>query len=209
MINVSQSNKRRHETETLLYQLEPNAQGLGSNEWEAIAHVKVDPDVHQSYQQFRRDILTKLQMIHSFQDRDGLADKVQPAASKYLSDMEQEFALISNGHIAEARELNDLRADPHFDLLDQSIHEAIATFGTKTQHSEQMELLSSAGILLGSLAAILFLTLQFERRRNLQKINSRLQELVTQLSRSEEQLIHTAYYDLLTQLPNRTFFRIG
>ena len=206
MINVSQSNKRRHETETLLYQLEANAQGLGSNEWEAIAHAKVDPEVHQSYQQFRRDILTRLKMIHSFQDSDGLADEVQPAASKYLSDMDQEFALISNGHIAEARELNDLRADPDFDLLDQSIHEAISSFETKTQHSEQLELLSSAGILLGSLAAILFLTFQFERGRNLQKINSRLQELVTQLSRSEEQLIHTAYYDLLTQLPNRTFF---
>jgi hypothetical protein len=43
---VSQSNKQRHETETLLYQLEANAQGLGSNEWEAIAHSKVDSDVH-------------------------------------------------------------------------------------------------------------------------------------------------------------------
>jgi hypothetical protein len=29
-----------------LYQLEANAQGLGSNEWEAIAHSKVDSDVH-------------------------------------------------------------------------------------------------------------------------------------------------------------------
>jgi predicted signal transduction protein with EAL and GGDEF domain len=206
MIIVSQSNERRHETETLLYQLEANAQGLGSNEWEVIAHMKVDSDVHQTSQQFRREILTKLKMIHAFQDREGLVDKVQPAASKYLADMDQEFALISNGHIAEARDLDDLRVDPDFDLLDQSIHEAIATFETKTQHGSQMELLSSIGILLGSLAAILFLTFHFERGRNLQKTNSRLEELVTQLSRSEEKLIHTSYHDILTQLPNRTFF---
>jgi predicted signal transduction protein with EAL and GGDEF domain len=206
MFALNQSNKRSHKTATLLYQLEANAHGLGSNEWEAIARARVDSDVHQSSEQFRRDILNKLTMIHAFHDREGLVDKVQPAASKYLSDMDQEFALISNGHIAEARELNELRVDPDFDLLDQSIHEAIATFETETQHSSQMELLSSVGILLGSLTAILFLMFHFERGRNLQKTNARLQELVTQLSLSQEKLTHTAYHDSLTQLPNRTFF---
>jgi two-component system, sensor histidine kinase and response regulator len=186
MFLVSQSNKRRHETETLLYQLEANAQGLGSNEWEAIANLKVDSDVHESSERFRRDILTKLQMIHTFQSRQGLVDKVQPAASAFLSDMDQEFALISNGHPDEARKLNDSHVDPDFDLLDQAIHEAIAKFETETQHSSQTALLSSVGILLGSLASILFLTFHFERGRNLQKTNASLQELVTQLSVSQE-----------------------
>jgi diguanylate cyclase (GGDEF)-like protein len=206
MFALSQSNKRSREKATFLYELEGNAHALGSNEWEAIARAKVDSDLYQGAQQFRREILNKLKMIHAFQDREGLVDKVQPAASKYLSDMDQEFALISNGHIAEARELNELRVDPDFDLLDQSIHEAIATFETETQHSSQMELLSSVGILLGSLAAILFLMFHFERGRNLQKTNVRLQELVTQLSLSQEKLTHTAYHDSLTQLPNRTSF---
>jgi two-component system sensor histidine kinase/response regulator len=181
MFLVSQSNKRRHETETLLYQLEANAQGLGSNEWEAIANLKVDSDVHESSEQFRREILNKLQMIHRFQDREGLVDKVQPAAYPYLSDMDQEFALISNGHLGEARELNDSRVDPDFDLLDQAIHEAIAKFETETRHSSQTALLGSVGILLGSLAAILFLTFYFERGRN-----ASLRKLVTQLSASQE-----------------------
>src|SRR5580704_14674644 len=181
MFLVSQSNKRRHETETLLYQLEANAQGLGSNEWEAIANLKVDSDVHESSEQFRREILNKLQMIHRFQDREGLVDKVQPAAYTYLSDMDQEFALISNGHLGEARELNDSRVDPDFDLLDQAIHEAIAKFETETRHSSQTALLGSVGILLGSLAAILFLTFYFERGRN-----ASLRKLVTQLSASQE-----------------------
>jgi predicted signal transduction protein with EAL and GGDEF domain len=206
MFALSQSNKRSREKATFLYELEGNAHALGSNEWEAIARAKVDSDLYQGAQQFRREILNKLKMIHAFQDREGLVDKVQPAASKYLSDMDQEFALISNGHIAEARELNELRVDPDFDLLDQSIHEAIATFETETQHSSQIELLSSIGILLGSLAAILYLMFHFERGRNLQKTNARLQELVTQLSLSQEKLTHTAYHDSLTQLPNRTSF---
>ena len=60
MVAVSQSNKRRHETETLLYQLKANAQGLGSNEWEAIADSKINSDVGESTQQFRLEILTKL-----------------------------------------------------------------------------------------------------------------------------------------------------
>lgn len=206
MFAVSQSNKRRHETETLLYQLEANAQGLGSNEWEAIANLKVDSDVRESSQQFRREILTQLQMIHASQDREGLVDKVQPAASTYLTDTDQEFALISNGHLDEARELNGSRVDPDFDLLNQAIREAITKFETETQHTSQTALLSSVGILLGCLASILFLTFHFERGRNLQKTNAQLQELVTQLSRSQDKLIHTAYHDSLTQVPNRTFF---
>jgi GGDEF domain-containing protein len=62
------------------------------------------------------------------------------------------------------------------------------------------------GILLGCLASILFLASRFEHRRNLQKTNVRLQALVTQFSLSQEKLIHTAYHDSLTQLPNRAFF---
>src|SRR3984957_7043557 len=93
IVFVSKSNKRRHETETVLYQLEASAQGLGSNALEAIAHSKVDSDVHATSQQFRRDILTELEMLHKFRDREGLVDKVRPAASTYLSDTDQEFAL--------------------------------------------------------------------------------------------------------------------
>jgi predicted signal transduction protein with EAL and GGDEF domain len=206
MVAVSQSNKRRHETETLLYQLEANAQGLGSNEWEAIADSKINSDVGESTQQFRLEILTQLQMIGAFQGRQGLVDKVRPAASTYLSDMDQEFALISSGRLDEARKLNDSRVDPDFDHLDQAIRQAIARFETETRHSSQTALLSSIGILLGSLVSILVLTFHFERGRHLQETNARLQDLVTQLSRSQEKLIHTAYHDSLTHLPNRTLF---
>jgi predicted signal transduction protein with EAL and GGDEF domain len=206
MLALSQTNQRRLETETLLYQLEANAQGLGSNEWEAIAHLKVDSDVRDSSGHFQREILSELKRIHSFQDREGLVDQVQPAASRYLSDMEQEFALISNGHLDEARELNSSRVDPHFDLLDQAIHEAIARFETETRHSSRTALLSSLGTLLGCLASILLLTFRFERGRNLQKTNVHLQELVTQLSLSQGKLTHVAYHDSLTQLANRALF---
>jgi predicted signal transduction protein with EAL and GGDEF domain len=203
---LSQTNQRRLETETLLYQLEANAQGLGSNEWEAIAHLRVDSDLHDSAGRFRREILSELKRIHLFQDREGLVDQVQPAASRYLSDMEQEFALISNGHLDEAKELNGSRVDPDFDLLDQAIHGSIAKFESETQHSSRTALLSSWGTLLGCLASILLLTFRFERGRNLQKTNVHLQELVTQLSLSQEKLTHVAYHDSLTQLANRALF---
>src|ERR1700683_1661141 len=206
MLALSQTNQRRLETETLLYQLEANAQGLGSNEWEAIARLKVGSDVRDSSGHFQREILSELKRIHSFQDREGLADQVQPAASRYLSDMQQEFALISNVQLDEARELNISRVDPDFDLLDQAIDDAIAKFEIETQHSSRTALLSSLGTLLGCLASILLLTFRFERGRNLQKTNVHLQKLVTQLSLSKEELTHVAYHDSLTQVANRAFF---
>lgn len=206
MVAVNQANKRRHETETLLFQLEANAQGLNAKEWEAIASQKIDPDVHESSENFRREILRKVQMIHVLQDREGLVDKVQPAAFAYLSTMQQEFAFISNGQLAEARELDAARVDPDFSRLDQAIHQAISKFEIEGQRGSRMALLSSIGTLLGCLGAILFLTFRFERGRNLQKTNIRLQELVTQLSLSQKQLSHLAYHDSLTQLANRALF---
>jgi diguanylate cyclase (GGDEF)-like protein len=206
MFALTQSNKRSHETETLLYQLEANAQGLNADEWQAIASLKVDPELHERSERFRREILNDLQMIHALKDRKGFADSLQLAVSTYLSAMDEEFALVSNGLFDQAQEQDHSRVDPSFVILEQAIHEAAAKFEIATRRSSWTQFSSSAGILLACLASILFLTLRFERGRNLQKTNARLQELVNQLFVSQEKLTHTAYYDLLTQLPNRTFF---
>jgi predicted signal transduction protein with EAL and GGDEF domain len=206
MVAVNQANKRRHETETLLYQLQSNAQGLNANEWEAIANLKIDPDVRESSGVFRREILNKVQIIHTMYDHDGVVDKVQPAASAYLSTMQQEFAYVSNGQLAEAQELDKRRVDPDFANLGQAIHEAISEFETESQRSSRLALFSSIGTLLVCLSSILFLTFRFERGRHLQKTNVRLQGLVTQLSLSQKQLSHLAYHDSLTQLANRALF---
>src|ERR1700733_11844098 len=64
MFALSQANQRRHETETMLFQLEANAQGLNSNEWEAIASLRIDPDVHESSENFRPQILSKVQTVN-------------------------------------------------------------------------------------------------------------------------------------------------
>jgi predicted signal transduction protein with EAL and GGDEF domain len=206
MVAVNQANKRRHETETLLFQLEANAQGLNANEWEAIASQNIDPDVQESSENFSREILNEAQIIHTMQDRDGRPDKVQPAASAYVSTMQQEFGFISNGQPHEARELDVLRVDPDFANLDHAIHEVISEFETESRRSSRIALSTSIGTLLGCLASILLLTFRFERGRNLQKSNVHLQELVTRLSQSQEQLSHLAYHDSLTQLANRALF---
>jgi diguanylate cyclase (GGDEF)-like protein len=205
MFAVSQSNRRTRETETLLYQLEANAQGLNATEWEAIGSSKIDSELHESSEHFRRGILNNVETIHALHNRRGFSDSVQPAVSTYLIAMDEEFALVSNGQFDEAKELDHTRVDPDFAILEQAIHEAVSKFDIETQRTSGVAFLSSVGTLLACLASILFLALRFERGRNLRKTNVRLQELVTQLSVSQEKLIHTAYHDLLTQLPNRAF----
>src|ERR1700735_2837883 len=100
--------------------------------------------------------------------------------------MQEEFALISEGRLQEAREVDGSRVDPAFEVLDQAIDEAISRFESETQRNSSIAFLASVAILLGCLASVLFLTFRFERGRNLQKSNVRLQELVTQLSLSQE-----------------------
>src|ERR1700722_8964054 len=208
MFAVSQSNRRTRETETFLYQLEANAQGLNANEWEAIASLKIDSELSESSEHFHHEILNNVKKIHTFHNRRGFgfADNVQPAVSTYLIAMDEEFALVSNGQFDKAKELDHTRVDPDFAILEQAIHEAVSKFEIETQYTSGVAFFSSVGTLLACLASILFLALRFERGRNLRKTNVRLHELVTQLSATQEKLIHTAYHDLLTQLPNRTFF---
>src|SRR3984957_10174457 len=128
MFAISQSNRRTRETETLLYQLEANARGLNADEWEAIGSLKIDSELHESSEHFRREILNNVEEIHALHNRRGFADSVQPAVSMYLIVMDEEFALVSNGQFDEAKELDHTRVDPNFAILDQAIHEAVSKF---------------------------------------------------------------------------------
>src|SRR3984957_13759964 len=206
MFAVSQANRRTRETETVLYQLEANARGLNANEWEAIGSLKIDSELHESSEDFRREILNNVDEIHDLHNRRGFADSVEPAVFTYLNAMDEEFALVAKGQFGEAKALDVSRVDPSFAILEQAIHGAVSKFEIATEESSRTALLSSVGTLLACLAAILFLTFRFERGRNLQKTNVRLQELITQLSQSQEQLSHLAYHDSLTQLANRALF---
>src|ERR1700685_2414637 len=109
MFAVSQSNRRSRETETLLYQLEANAQGLNAIEWEAIGSSKIDSELHESSEHFRNGILNNVETIHALHNRSGFSDSVQPAVSTYLIAMDEEFALVSNGQFDEAKELDHTR----------------------------------------------------------------------------------------------------
>jgi two-component system sensor histidine kinase/response regulator len=183
---ISKSNERNRVDETLLYELQANAQGLSSNEWEAIASTKVDSDLRTRSDSFRREILNDLQKIERLQGPDTSTDKVQSAASAYLSAMDQEFELISNGQLDEARALDDSHVDPSFAILEQTIREAVSRFEVHAQQSRRTAFFASVATLLGCLVAILLLALRFERGRSLQETNARLNELVTQLSLSQE-----------------------
>jgi len=183
---ISRSSERNRETEILLSQVESSAHGLNSNEWQAIASLKIDPALQATSDHFRREILNDLQVIHTLQDREALVEKVQAAASTYLSAMDDEFALISSDKFDEAREVDEARVDPSFEILDQEINEAISKFETRALRDRRRALSASVATLLGCLAAILFLALRFERGRNLQKTNAHLQELVAQLSISQQ-----------------------
>ncbi len=206
MFALGESTKRSRETETLLYQLDADARGLNANEWEAIASLKIDSELRESVDHFRGAILHNLQMIDTLQGRKESEGNVQAAVFVYLTAMDQELALVSNGQVVEAQELDHISVDPDFSILEQAIVEAESKFEIIVQGNRWTQFLTSTGTLLVCLASILFLALRFERGRNLQRTNADLQELVTQLSQSREKLIHTAYYDSLTQLPNRMFF---
>jgi signal transduction histidine kinase/CheY-like chemotaxis protein len=183
---ISQSNERNYKTETSLYELAANAHGLDSNEWEGIARTKIAAELQESSERFRSEMLKALQVIHTLEGREELVDKVQPAAAAYLSAMDEEFALISRGQLDKAREVDESRVDPAFELLDRAIRNAISKFETRARRRNRTALLASVGTLLGCLGSILFLSLRFEHARSLQKTNERLRELLSQLSLSQE-----------------------
>ena len=187
LLAISRANRRSNQTEALLYRLRSNALGLNASEWEGVASAKIDSDLDAKFQQFHRDMLSNMQMLQLLQNRKSLVDQVQPAASTYLSAMNDEFELLSDGRIEEARKVDDSRVDPSFAVLEQAIDEAIAKFESESQSTYQEALLTSVGTLLGCLVSILFLALRFERGRVLLQTNARLNELVDRLSISQKQ----------------------
>jgi two-component system sensor histidine kinase/response regulator len=183
---IGESNERTRATEILLFRLQANAQALNSTEWEGIASSKIDSTLYASSQKFRREMLNDLQMIEKLQRSEGSVENLKSAASLYLDAMEEEFVLVSKGKLDEAREADDARVDPSFALLNQTIQESISKFEAGAKSNSRTALWASIATLLACLVSILFLALRFERGRSLQKTNVRLQELVTQLSLSQE-----------------------
>src|ERR1700722_8327394 len=182
LIFISQANRRSNQTEALLYRLRSNVLGLNASEWEAIASGKIDSDLDGKFRLFNGGVLNDLKMIQLLQNRERLMGQLQSAASGYLSAMNEEIELISGGRIEEAREVDDSRVDPSFDLLEKAIDDAIANSENESQRTFQGALLTSIATLLGCLISILFLALRFERGRILEQSNAKLNELVDRLS---------------------------
>jgi two-component system, sensor histidine kinase and response regulator len=187
LILISQANRRSFLTESLLHRLRSSALGLNAAEWEAAADSKVDPDVRAKAALFRGEMLDGLRSIQFLHGNGGLTGEVQPAVSSYLAAMDDEFKLLSAGHLTEARELDSARVDPGFDVLEHAIDEAIARFGKESQLTYRTALLTSIATLLACLCSIVLLALRFERGRVLQQTNTQLNELVDQLSVSQKQ----------------------
>ncbi|HTC64596.1 MAG TPA: response regulator [Candidatus Saccharimonadales bacterium] len=187
LVVISQANKRSNQTEALLYRLRSNVLGLNASEWEAIANGKIDSDLDAKFRQFNRGVLNDLHMIQLLQDRESLMGQVKSAASGYLSAMNEEIELISEGRTDEAREVDDSRVDPGFEVLEKATDDAIANFENESQRTFQGALLTSIATLLGCLLSILFLAVRFERGRVLEQTNVKLNELVGRLSISQKQ----------------------
>ncbi len=187
LIVISKANRRSNQTETLLYRLRSNVLGLNASEWEAIASGKIDSDLDVKFRQFHLGVLNDLHMIQLLQNRESLMGQVQPASSGYLSAINEEIELISEGRIEEAREVDDSRVDPSFEILEKATDDAIANFENESQRTFQGALVTSVATLLGCLVSILFLALRFERGRALEQTNAKLNELIDRLSISQKQ----------------------
>ena len=187
LIVISRANRRSNQTEELLYRLRSNVLGLNASEWEAIASGKVDSDLDAKFQQFHRGVLNDLQMIQLLHNRESLMGQVQSAGSGYLSAMNEELELITRGQTDEAREVDDSRVDPSFEVLEKATDDAIANSKKESQRTFRGALLTSIATLLGCLLSILFLAVRFERGRVLEQTNAKLNELVERLSISQKQ----------------------
>jgi diguanylate cyclase (GGDEF)-like protein len=182
---------QRWQLKDLLGELENAAYRQSALEWQAIAQPAVRPQVTEEWREID-------EATHRLVDQLGILDPasdevrmVHDAFERYDTAIERQFALLQQGEITQAIEVDEQRIDPAFARLAPALEVASRRYGMLAEQASRQ---ADVGTLLILLAAAIIsgaLTWRFQRAE----------------SQAAERFAHQALHDGLTGLPNRILLR--
>jgi diguanylate cyclase len=181
----------RAELQVLVGELETAVYHQSALEWQAIAAPRLRPQLAEEWHEVdaaTHRLAERLAVLDSTSDQ-GRA--VHDAFERYDAAVEQEFALLAKGQLAEAEEVDEQRVDPAFGRLVQALTAASRRSGVLAEQATRRADLATLLILLAAAIIIGALAWRYQRAK----------------SQAAERFAYQALHDPLTALPNRILLR--
>lgn len=116
------------QTETILARIERRANELSALEWEVLHKGALDEELAPKVDLSRREMAAQFGKLDRLDVRLASMHEVRKSYAAYLQPLQQEFALLANGHLKAASELDEAQVDPAFDRLCITMNEAEKEF---------------------------------------------------------------------------------
>jgi diguanylate cyclase (GGDEF)-like protein len=186
----------RRKLQALLGQLEIAAWHQSALEWQAVAEQRLSPAIDQEWREVDAAAQRLVEQLAVLDSESSQAQVVRDRFNSYDAAVDEEFALLTKGRVAEAQEVDEQRVDPAFARLHEALATASRRYGALAEQATRRAGLGTQLILLAAAIVIAALVWGFQRARS-QAVQRK----------AYEALQHQALHDGLTGLPNRTLLR--
>ncbi|MBI5289183.1 MAG: EAL domain-containing protein [Chloroflexi bacterium] len=172
---------------------------ISATEWEAIASGTVSEEL--SALKVAQSEALRASLASAGNDP-GLAD----AGEAYLAAVDEEFALLEQGKLDEAAEIDEARVDPSFEALHETMDEALSHAQVEHDRAQRVETFGSAAISLGGallIAALLWRVAQTKRRADVMEA----EQAALRASESRFRPLVQNAMDMITVIDAATYVR--
>jgi diguanylate cyclase (GGDEF)-like protein len=181
----------RGKLKDLLGELETAAYRQSALEWQVITQPGRLPQLAEEWHEVDEETHRLAEQLWRLDSASEKARTVHDAFERYDVAVEQQFALLEQGQVVPAREVDVQRVGPAFAVLAQALAAADRHYGSLAERANQQADIGTLLILLAAAINVGALAWRFERAE----------------SQAAERFAYQALHDGLTGLPNRILLR--
>lgn len=173
-------------SEALLVRLEAQVNQLNALEWQAIGAQSVETRLVEEVTVTRAQVELTLAELLRLDINPNDLRRLNQLYRDYTSAVDEEFRLLQVGDLAQAREVDEARVDPAFQLLEQVLSEIDADYSSNVQQAARLANLGTVVLITTVVLSLGLLLWRFQWEHHRAKLAAARQTLLEEMHQKLE-----------------------